>query len=450
MIFNPLYFSETGNNQMLVAKPNKLSSNKYLFSDIVKVVMNNDREQKKILETDLDSIIKNGLPSIAGIENAATQIQHTELSESDNKKAKTDLADILPFDIAQLLINDDIKITEEPALSYISKEPLEGDLQKFINSLVGEEVLNQNITKETGLFLHLEDSKSAVNIELNKDSSQNAAQDKVIVQTLVVPQKSKLISMFNQTENKENKISTTKGIPFLNTTTIDIENENIISDPKSLKPTLSVYSFKNNEKSNQNLISENKGNIKLEFTNSNLSASVGKNNFSLKVPLEKISFIPSELKNQNISAKEIANTNNDMKNISETLKSIDPTIKISEKDFSVSKITIVKKQDGLNKIIDEKLNIEDKKIDSSLRKISFTDQTKIQNSELKLIKNNILNVEKPQNTNSEKLHLIKPNEALPESKINIIEGNDSIKQNKELKNNFIKQTTNVKIEKSDL
>ncbi len=104
MIFNPLYFSETGNNNMLVAKAGKLTTNKYLFSDIVKVVMNTDREQKKLLETDLEELIKGKLPSMAGVENNSTQIEVKELSDADTEKVKLDLADILPQEIAQLLI----------------------------------------------------------------------------------------------------------------------------------------------------------------------------------------------------------------------------------------------------------------------------------------------------------------------------------------------------------
>ena len=50
MIFNPLFLSDTGSSQTLTAKTTKLSQNKYLFSDIVKVIMNPlmDQESKSL------------------------------------------------------------------------------------------------------------------------------------------------------------------------------------------------------------------------------------------------------------------------------------------------------------------------------------------------------------------------------------------------------------------
>ncbi len=40
MIFNPLFLSENNGSQIMAPKQTKMSNNKYLFSDIVKVVMN--------------------------------------------------------------------------------------------------------------------------------------------------------------------------------------------------------------------------------------------------------------------------------------------------------------------------------------------------------------------------------------------------------------------------
>ena len=56
MIFNPLFINENGSNQFLVTKPGKLSNNKYLFSDIVKVVMNPSEEPKNPLNINLENL----------------------------------------------------------------------------------------------------------------------------------------------------------------------------------------------------------------------------------------------------------------------------------------------------------------------------------------------------------------------------------------------------------
>ncbi|MBK8945017.1 MAG: flagellar hook-length control protein FliK [Ignavibacteriae bacterium] len=430
MIFNPLYFSETGNSQMLVAKPGKLSNNKYLFSDIVKVVMNSDLEQKKLLETDLEGIVKNQLPIVAGIENASTQIKFTELSENDSEKVKLDLADILPPEIAELLVSDQIVLNKDHIISYISKEPLEGDLEKFINQLVGEETLNENLTKETGLFLHLEDLKSAVNIELLKETDTKQSAEKVIVQTLVVPEKSKLISLFKASENLENADTTNKNLSSIKIP-LDYNSINLNEEEQSnFKPTLSVYTFKNTEQNIQPLIGNQKDNIKLELINTNLVAS-NKNNFSVNVPLEKISFIPSEIKTKNLESEK-SNILNEIKPNSEIIKNAESSKNISDKEFSVTKITIVKKQDGLFEELNLKEKIKDNRIDPDLRKINFSEIYKSEKSEFRLLKNILNNSEANIKANNSKNILINPiNQNVSEQiKTDLKNGNKNISGDK--------------------
>jgi len=379
MIFNPLYFSESGNSRMLVDNSSKLSKKQYLFSDIVKVIMKSDREQKKIMETGLDKILKNQTPSMAGIENESQQLKIKELSEKDHDKVKSDLADILPPDIAQLLMNNNVVLKNGEALSYISEEPLEGDLENFIKGLVGEDVLNKNITNNTGLFLHLEDAKSAVNIELKKVSDSKVSQGKVIVQTLVVPEKSKLISIFNTNSGEGNLSELSKETLSFNLPLNKMDIESIIQDQNADKPTLSVYSFKNPETQTTSVI-ENKNNIKLDFANPNLVVS-SKSNFNSKIPLNKISFIPNELKEGN---QKIAGTINYSK--SPGINEIEAVGK-NPKDFSVTKITIVKKQGNISNDLIKKLQVENKKVDTSLRQINFKEGLNSNKNELSLIKN---------------------------------------------------------------
>ena len=387
MIFNPLYFSETGSSKMLVAKPGKLSNNKYLFSDIVKVVMNSEREQKKLLETDLQEIVKNQLPSIAGIENSSTQIKCTELSEKDNEKVKLDLADILPPDIAHLLVSENVVLNQDQIISYISKEPLSGELENFINNLVGQDVIKENLTENTGLFLHLEDVKSAVNIELSKEADTKQTGEKVIVQTLVVPEKSKLMSLFSNKENPALSNSSEKAVFNFpaNNNISEIQN----SDQESFKPTLSVFSFKNEEQTSKPLIGENKDNLKFQLINSNLVASI-KNDYSIKIPLEKISFVPSE---QKVSKTEVNNSTGDSKLIS-LISNLNSTVeKTSENDFSVSKITIVKKQDNLVDEVIQKNKNSENRITPDLRKINMSEIYKSDKVEFRLLKNILNNSE---------------------------------------------------------
>ncbi|MFZ1290314.1 MAG: flagellar hook-length control protein FliK [Melioribacteraceae bacterium] len=447
MIFNPLYFSETGNNQMLVAKPGKLSNNKYLFSDIVKVVMNSDREQKKLLETDLEGIVKNQLPIIAGIENSSTQIKLTELSEKDSEKVKLDLADILPPEIAELLVSDSIVLNKDQIISYISKEPLEGDLEKFINGLVGEEILSENLTQETGLFLHLEDLKSAVNIELLKETDAKQTAEKVIVQTLVVPEKSKLLSLFKGTENKEVSDSVNKNLSSIK---IPIDYNSIKSqseEQNNFKPTLSVYSFKNSEQNISTLVGDNKDSLKLELVNTNLVAS-NKNNFSVNIPLEKISFIPSEFKTKSSETLPNANIIQEIKSNSNDSNKLETLKNSLDKEFSVTKITIVKKQDNLLGEISSKEKIKDNRIDPDLRKINFNEIYKSDKSQFRLLKNVLNNSEASIKVSNPKLNLInqiepKINDQL-KSDLKITNQNVSNNENKIAADN---SKSNLKLEK---
>ncbi|MBK7104443.1 MAG: flagellar hook-length control protein FliK [Ignavibacteriae bacterium] len=447
MIFNPLYFSETGNNQMLVAKPGKLSSNKYLFSDIVKVVMNSDREQKKLLETNLEGIVKNQLPVIAGIENSSTQIKLTELSEKDSEKVKLDLADILPPEIAELLVSENIVLNKDQIISYISKEPLEGDLEKFINRLVGEDILSENLTKETGLFLHLEDLKSAVNIELLKETDSKQSSEKVIVQTLVVPEKSKLLSLFKSPENQEVSKSENTNLSSIK---IPIDYNSIKSqseEQNNFKPTLSVYSFKNFEQNISTLVGDNKDSLKLELVNTNLVAS-NKNNFSVNIPLEKISFIPSELKTNSSKTLPNANIIQEIKSNSNDSNKLETLKNSLEKEFSVTKITIVKKQDNLFGEINSKENIKENRIEPDLRKINFNEMYKSDKSQFRLLKNILNNSEASIKVSNPKLNLI--NQIEPKingqlkSDLKITNQNVSNNENKIAKDN---SKSNLKLEK---
>ena len=133
MIFNPLFLTETGNSQVLSPKSGKLSNNKYLFSDIVKVVMNPTAEQKK-LTSETENILGGNVGLLLENSKNPVKIKLQILSDVDNEEAKLGLAEILPEEIAQLLTNDQFEV-DEKAISYISKELLNGELQTFVNNL---------------------------------------------------------------------------------------------------------------------------------------------------------------------------------------------------------------------------------------------------------------------------------------------------------------------------
>jgi flagellar hook-length control protein FliK len=403
MIFNPLFLSESSSGQMLVPKSSKLSNNKYLFSDIVKVVMNPLEEQEKILG-EIDSVIGNNSGLTLDKNESPVKLKLKFLSDIDNEQAKLGLAEILPDEIAQLLINDKTNLSDDKAVSYISKELLKGELQSFVNDLVGNELIEKNISNESGLLLSLEDKKSAVNIELAKDSSSKSKGDKIVVQTLVVPEKAKLLSLVKGSKNNPlfnfNNSSINESGSISKTGVVNNSNTEII------RPTLSVYSFnygKNNFESLTKNIKSNSGhkhNISLISNN-----SIGElNQGTKKVPLEKISFVPSELKKQQLDGKQTTiGKNLELTSKGSELKLIDKNLSKADKNYSVNKITIVKK--NADTPITENLNNKSKgptkEIESALKRIDFSKGDNTGNKLLQQLgKNNDLSNVKYIKTNS--------------------------------------------------
>lgn len=381
MIFNPLFLTESGNTQILSPKSGKLSNNKYLFSDIVKVVMNPNTEPKK-LTSETENILGGNVGLLLENSKNPVKIKLKILSDTDNEEAKLGLAEILPDEIAQLLTSDQFDV-DEKAISYISKELLNGELQSFVNNLVGEELIENNISNESGLLLSLEDSKSAVNLELAKESGKKSTSDKIVVQTLVIPEKAKLLSLVDKRTN--GNIIDIKNASLNNSSSI-MENNN----SELVKPTLSVYSFNygadNLESLTKNIKSNsgNKHNLSL-LGNKNLEAL---NVEAKKVPLEKISFVPSELKKEQTAETNIKTVSKLKGTKISDLKLFETKQPIVEKDFSVSKITIVKKNGEVNisdkqllsnnQLLGSKIKAPTTEVESVLKRIDFT---KLKNKE---------------------------------------------------------------------
>jgi flagellar hook-length control protein FliK len=375
MIFNPLFLSENNGSQIMAPKQTKMSNNKYLFSDIVKVVMTPVGESTEMTKTN-DGIIGNNIGLSLDNAQKPVQLKLKFLSDLDNEKAKLGLAEILPIEIAQLLIKDETENSEEKAVSYISKEPLTGELQNFVNNLIGPELIANHLNNESGLLLSLEDSKSAVNLELVQVSGKQSINENIVVQTLVVPEKSKLLSLMGDVQAK-NGLFRIDNSQIQNLTNIGQPVQNSLETNGDTKPTLSVYSFNYGGDKFESLTKSIKLNNDIKpglSLVSKLQVAAGLNEGINKVPLEKISFIPSELKtsqqgisNPSLNNKSTANL------ITESLKLVSNESENTPKDFSVSKITIVKKTNEI--VAPEKVTVNNKlfgsRLDPELKRIDF-------------------------------------------------------------------------------
>lgn len=381
MIFNPMFFSESGNMTTMISKPNKLAKNKYLFSDIVKVVLNPQREQKKLLEKNIENIINPELKIIPGIEQSPAQLKFKFLDDNETINAKLKLADILPDEIANMLVNDNPVVSNGKAVSYVSKEPLNSELQKYLNGLVGEDIIKNNIGNGSGIFLSLEDAKSAVNIELTQDSNNQNKQSKIIVQTLVIPEKSKLLSLLDNKNDDGNVNTKTYSINNHRNIQQNIINSEFEENNTTGKPTLSVYSFKNDSQLNKNLQEvHNDNGLKILKNISNTSSN--KHVSNTNGLLDKISFVPRDYKAKTDNSKNL--------HLVKPEHSVDSKNKIDEpnvlkKNYNVSKITILKKQDIVNSKVIKTFSSD--QISNSLKKIEFKKNQENHNSDLHIVKN---------------------------------------------------------------
>lgn len=384
MIFNPLFIGENGSSQSLIPKPGKLAKNKYLFSDIVKVVMNPATTTNRKPSLRLDGA-NNKLNHVS--EQKLVQLNYRLLTDEHSEQVKLKLADILPNDIAKLLINEELVTTNERAVSYISKEPLKGELQNFLNNLIGAEIIEQNISQKSGLLLNLEDQKSAVNIELVEDGNGKSDNDKIIVQTLVVPEKSRLLSMFGKDDNNEILFRTSGNSAdklFTSNNEIKLINE----QAEIIKPTLSVYSFSHDGNQFESLTKNIKSNETFKHNLNLLKNSVDNSNLNVSKSYPvKISFVPNELKDSAINAESMK-SKTAINKVNSSLKLVNQNEAKKGSDYSVSKITIVKKQDKNNLLnsVKSKSELTPKEFDSALRRIDFNRKSNAPKSDLHLIK----------------------------------------------------------------
>ncbi len=323
-----------------------------------------------------NGIIGNNIDLALDNAQKPVQLKLKFLSDLDNEKAKLGLAEILPIEIAQLLIKDETENSEEKAVSYISKEPLTGELQNFVNNLIGPELIANHLNNKSGLLLSLEDSKSAVNLELVQVSGKQSINENIVVQTLVVPEKSKLLSLMGDVQAK-NGLFRIDNSQIQNLTSIGQLVQNSLETNGDAKPTLSVYSFNYGGDKFESLTKSIKLNNDIKpglSVVSKLQGAAGLSEGVNKVPLEKISFIPSELKtSQQAISNPSSNNNSNANLITESLKLVNNESENTPKDFSVSKITIVKKTNEI--VAPEKITANNKlfgsRLDPELKRIDF-------------------------------------------------------------------------------
>ncbi|MEE9430538.1 MAG: flagellar hook-length control protein FliK [Melioribacteraceae bacterium] len=372
-----------------------MQDNKYLFSDIVKVVMQDEEGNSKLKNISIDEIISEDVTLAENINLVTTEIDSKIISDSENELIKLELADILPKDMAELLINDDTTISSENAISFIGKEQFEGELKNFITKFVSEEVIASNVNNNKGLLLRLEDNRSAVNIEITKELNPKLSSDKIVVQALVVPEKVKIQSLTNSKQFssfgnikqilKSSSSENAKESIQLNTKSKLVNpNESILSNAKS-ELISSKEVLKLNGAEQKNNYSEGKKNSitkpMLKVFSFNLENKNDSNEIVNKQLLQNIkSGKISEVAQSIVANKEVVSSKIIKDNINSKELNIEskPITNLEGKKYNVSQITIVKKEPIVLDKIKTTINVEDKKVETVLRKIDFSSIEKSQ------------------------------------------------------------------------
>ncbi len=345
MQFNPLFLNDIKGNQTLTSSKGKLQKNKYLFSEIITVVMKDSDKKSELKKLSLDE--QTEAAEIVGGSNPQVieQLQNKTISDAENEKMKVQLSDILPEDMAKLLTNDDTDLNDKNIVSYIGKEQMQGDLQNFLTNLVGEKVFEKHVTDNSGVLIKMEDAKSSVNIKIIKELNNSASENKTMVRALIIPEKGKIQlfpqgkSLLSELENSNTlkKIIDTGKVENLEKElNKEIFQKAVAGKSKSAgettKPTLSVFSFKVDSTEN----AEN------NFTGK-LKEFVTKNENELENIVKSTKFlnkVSETNKKQNEIVTEKLNVSSDKKILLSETKENN-----SNKDINISKITIIKKQD---------------------------------------------------------------------------------------------------------
>ncbi len=362
MQFNPLFLNDIKGSQSTNNSSGKLQKNQYLFSDIIKVVMKDNGDEENMTKLSQDDQTKETEIIGGNFVQVSEQLQNITITDDDNEKMKVKLADILPEDMAKLLTTDENKSNSEQIVSYIGKEQLQGELKNFLTGLVGEKVFKEHVSDESGVLLKLEDAKSSVNIEITKEINNSSKENKTMVHALIVPQKSKLELLSKQNDllaGIKNNNLIKNSIDPAKLEQLEKEfNNNILgkifvssddNNSKSAKPTLSVFAFKvNNKNESASMLSEK------------LKALVKKNENELENIIRTTKFLKTETKTEenskgtitkekNISDTKSLKTKVTKGNLFETNKvKTENNSATQTKDFNISKITIIKKQDSPN------------------------------------------------------------------------------------------------------
>ncbi len=341
MQFNPLFLNDIKGNKTLTPNSGKVQKNKYLFSEIITVVMKNDNNEGELKKLSPDE--QTEAAELVGGTNSQVieQLQNKIISEAENEEMKIQLSDILPEDMAKLLTNDEAEINDKNIVSYIGKEQMQGDLQNFLTGLVGEKVFEKHVTDNSGVLIKMEDAKSSVNIEVTKEINNNAAENKTMVKALIIPEKGKvqllpggksLLSELENTNTLKKIIDTGKVESLEKELGKEIFQKAISGKSNSIgettKPTLSVFSFK----------VEGAENIENNFTGK-LKELVKKNENELENIVKSTKFLNKSSDTNETQNKIAEDKLNDKKIILNETKET-----INKKDINISKITIIKKQ----------------------------------------------------------------------------------------------------------
>ncbi len=369
MQFNPMFLenNEIANNIMLT-QPGKLKNNKYLFKDIIKVIMN----KGKI------NIVGTKSSNIGEGKNAGNIKLEFVKSENVNLKRKAEdksdlqnLAAFLPPSIVEKLEILGLGKNSKNGTQAFDTDLSWNKLKQLVSDIIPKDALKQNLSQGKGLVLSLQKGDAQINIDIKKGSTAKASDAKHNVNITLINDVGSLLSEISGKDDSEN----TKP-PFIQIKNVSNTSDKVIDTSVEVNDSLKNKSAKNIKGIiNKPIATENKvanGNSPVEVDKGNKNIS---QNLSFQITRGRNLNLP-DTKSENRSlgnSKPNANTKNILKNeIKLLLFSYSNSDKKSNKGLAKQQI-VVNQQNG-NK-------------DSELIQIKVQNQNKDNLLNNKLLKN---------------------------------------------------------------
>ena len=208
MQFNPMFLenNEVANNIML-AQPGKLKNNKYLFKDIIKVLMN----KGKVDTSDVKKADIGGEKNTDNIKLTFVKGQYLNLKNKVKDKSDLqNLAAFIPPSIMEKLEALGLGKNDETGTKAFSVDLSWNKLKLMTSNVITKNALKQSLSQNKDLLLSLQKGNAQINIDIKQENTANTSAAKYNVNITLINDANSFIEEING-EGNSGKVK----LPFL-------------------------------------------------------------------------------------------------------------------------------------------------------------------------------------------------------------------------------------------